>query len=208
MDIQLRDIQVKNLFSIEKMHIRSGEKILIQGPSGKGKTTLLHLMAGILKPDAGSVLIGEHDLYQMPDRVLSEFRLQRVGLIYQKFNLIDHLHARENMALTAPHKSPSQIQAVLEKLGLGNHSDRWVSLLSLGEQQRVAIGRLLLQEPKILLADEPTSSLDRENSEKVMTLLLQAAQDKTLLVVSHDERIQKHFDRVLNFTSLVKEISP
>lgn len=203
MRIELRHIHIPGLFRLPKLDIAAGEKVLIQGPSGKGKTTLLHLIGGILIPPEGEVRVDGKDLYKLSDRELSHFRRKKIGLIYQKLNLIEHLTGLENMQLISQEKNPSEAQALLKRLGLSDQAHRWVSSLSLGEQQRIAIGRVLLQKPDLLLADEPTSSLDHANTDQVMELLLEASRGKTLIVVSHDERIGKHFDRLLQLTDLI-----
>lgn len=200
MEVKVTQAQVPGLFTVRELHIRSGEKVLIQGPSGLGKTTLLHLIGGILRPSAGEVKVDGLSLYNLGDRELSQFRRHRIGLIYQKLNLIEHLSVRENLELL---KSNQDSAPLLRELGLEKAADRWASVLSLGEQQRVAVGRVLLQKPDLILADEPTSSLDRPNTETVMKLLVKAAAGKTLITVSHDERVEKYFDRVVNLKEIL-----
>lgn len=211
MEVKVTQAEVPGLFKLRTLTIASGEKVLIQGPSGLGKTTLLHLIGGILKPSSGEVRVGGQHLYDMGDGELSRFRREKIGIIYQKLNLIEHLSVRENLELLRKssgsngaagisHETTSQI---LSSLGLGEIADRWASVLSLGEQQRVAVGRVLLQKPELILADEPTSSLDRPNADKVMELLRRASQGKTLIAVSHDERVEKHFDRVLSLKEIL-----
>jgi ABC-type lipoprotein export system ATPase subunit len=200
MEVKVTQAHVPGLFTIRDLKVRSGEKVLIQGPSGLGKTTLLHLIGGILRPSSGEVKVDNIHLYDLDDRELSQFRRHRIGLIYQKLNLIEHLSVRENLELL---KSGQDSASLLKQLGLETSANKWASVLSLGEQQRVAVGRVLLQKPDLILADEPTSSLDRPNAETIMKLLVQAAQGKTLIAVSHDERVEKYFDRVIDLQDIL-----
>lgn len=200
-DIHLTNIEVslpngRTLFAIPHMSISHGSHILIKGQSGCGKTTFLHLLAGLFSPNQGSVKIGEQDLQEMNDNDLCHFRRQNLGVIFQKLNILDHLTVAENVFLV------SRNTDVLNKVQLSDRKDDRCSYLSLGEQQRVAVARVLAQAPPIILADEPTSSLDQTNSEFVMKALKESAQGKTLIVVSHDERIEKYFDRVIDFKEL------
>ncbi|AHI04745.1 glutamine-transport ATP-binding protein ABC transporter GlnQ [Bdellovibrio bacteriovorus W] len=178
------------------MSIVHGSHILIKGQSGCGKTTFLHLLAGLFSPSQGSVRIGEHDLSQMGDGELCHFRRESLGVIFQKLNILDHLTVEENIFLV------SKSTDVLKKVQLADRKKDRCSYLSLGEQQRVAVARVLAQAPPIVLADEPTSSLDQVNAEFVMKALKECAQGKTLIVVSHDERIEKYFDQVIDFKEL------
>lgn len=204
MNIELRDIHVPHLFSIPHWQVQSGEKILIQGPSGRGKTTLLHLIAGLLRPDRGEVRLDETSLNSLSDSALSDFRRHKVGLVFQKLNLIEHMTLLENLSLVSSPLDQDKINDLLTSIGLENKTHLWTSKLSLGEQQRVAVLRLLLQAPDLLLADEPTSSLDEDNADTVMDLLFKAAEGKTLIVVSHDKRLHKRFDRIIPIEELLR----
>lgn len=200
-DIHLVNIEVslpngRTLFAIPHMSIPQGSHILIKGQSGCGKTTFLHLLAGLFSPKVGQVKIGEQDLSQMSDNDLCHFRRKSLGVIFQKLNILDHLTVEENIFLV------SKDSDVLKKVQLADRKKDRCSYLSLGEQQRVAVARVLAQAPPIILADEPTSSLDQTNSEFVMKALKESAQGKTMIVVSHDERIEKYFDRVIDFKEL------
>jgi putative ABC transport system ATP-binding protein len=204
LDITLKDIQVKlpngsNLFKISHLHIPFGEHILIQGKSGQGKTTLLHLIAGLLNPNEGQVRIGSEILRDLDDNQRCEMRRNKMGVVFQKLNLLDHLTVSENILLTS-----KDMGDVLSTVGLSEKSDTRCSVLSLGEQQRVAVARILAQNIEIILADEPTSSLDAENAEFVIQALKKKAEGKTLIVVSHDERLTKHFHRVLKFSEVIR----
>ena len=210
MDIAVSNIVVsikpksRVLFSIASFYARSGESILIKGASGKGKTTFLHLLAGLFCPEAGEVRIGESYINRMDEESRCLFRRQHIGIVFQKLNLIDHLTPLENIELSV-RSDHSQEKAVesLKSVGLQGRESEKVSVLSLGEQQRVAIARVLAGDFGVVLADEPTSSLDEDNAMKVTELLLKASAGKTLVVVSHDHRIEKYFSRILDFEALI-----
>lgn len=214
-DLHLSKIRValpsgKTLFSIPELAIPFGSHILIQGESGKGKTTLLHLMAGLFSPDQGSVLVGEHRLDQLSEDDVCELRRSKIGVIFQKLNLVDHLTVEENVFLPLQGDDlTTRAHKALEHVNLRKpYTDR-CSVLSLGEQQRVAVARVIASEPQIILADEPTSSLDQKNRGLVMDALKKAANGRTLIVVSHDHRISEYFDRVLQFEEIIqKEQAP
>lgn len=192
------------LFSIRSFQANSGESILIKGASGKGKTTFLHLLAGLFLPDEGEVFVDNVKLSDMDEASRCIFRRTNIGIVFQKLNLIEHLTPIENIELSV-RKGKSNQRAVecLEVVGLQGREHDKVSCMSLGEQQRVAIARALVGDFKIILADEPTSSLDEKNAIAVTKLLLQASQNKTLIVVSHDHRIEQFYSRVLDFEELI-----
>ncbi len=202
MNIHLQNVSIQNLFKLNSLTVKTGEKILIQGPSGKGKTTLLHIIAGILPPNSGTVKFDSQNIYSLTDDEICTFRKNNIGLIYQQLNLVSHLSTKENIQLSKQ-ISPKEVNQLLELVNLPNKANQIASTLSLGEQQRVAIARVLAQGPQIVLADEPTSSLDKNNSENIMHLLLKSSDKKTLVVVSHDNRIEKYFNRIIQFEDLI-----
>ena len=193
------------LFKIASFYANSGEFILIKGASGKGKTTYLHLLAGLFCPDEGEVRIGESCINRLDEESRCLFRRQHIGIVFQKLNLIEHLTPLENIELSVrgKHAKEKALES-LEAVGLQGREDEKVSVLSLGEQQRVAIARVLAGNFGVVLADEPTSSLDEHNAIKVTELLLKASIGKTLIVVSHDHRIEKYFSRIIDFEELIK----
>lgn len=192
----------RQLFSIEHFTVPAGSKILIHGASGKGKTTLLHLMAGLLKPKTGCVKLGQHTLTDLSDDARAKVRREHVGFIFQKLNLIDHLTCEENVRLGHDVHNNAMHEA-LKKVGLYERRQELSVKLSLGEQQRVAVARVLASDASVILADEPTSSLDSHNADLVMDALLAAGTKSTLIVVSHDERLRKRFSKALHFEDLV-----
>lgn len=210
MDIALSKVIVKIgpeqrlLFSIPDLKIKSGEKVLIKGASGKGKTTFLHLLAGLFTPNEGYITIGETQIAKLNEEERSIFRRQHIGIVFQKLNLIEHLTAFENIELSLRdrHKLVRSSDA-LKAVGLAGREHDRVSVLSLGEQQRVAIARVLAGDSSIVFADEPTSSLDEKNAFEVTELLMRACEGKTLIVVSHDHRIEKYFSKVKDFEELI-----
>jgi ABC-type lipoprotein export system ATPase subunit len=206
MDIRLSAVKVRlppddrPLFHIPALEIPHGSKVLIHGPSGKGKTTLLHLMAGLFLPSEGYVYVGEHNLKSLSDEQRCRLRRQHFGMVFQKLNLIDHLTALENVLLTLSAQSgPAAAGEALRQVGLETYASHRTAVLSLGEQQRVAVARVIAARPSILLADEPTSSLDAVNARAVLEALWGVPGNPTMIVVSHDERIRTRFDRVIAF---------
>ncbi len=183
------------------LKIGQGDFISIIGPSGSGKSTLLHLLSGLDRPTSGSLTYDGKDIYSFHDKELSAFRRRRIGFIFQQFNLLPVLTARENiiMPILLDKKQPEE--TYLDQLtGLLGIQERLAHLpheLSGGQQQRVAIARALAAQPDIIFADEPTGNLDSKSGSEVMELLknVQRKMDKTLVVITHDSRIAKMADR-------------
>jgi putative ABC transport system ATP-binding protein len=182
-----------------------GEVTLVMGPSGSGKTTLLSLIGGILRPTSGRIVIAGADITALSRRELARVRRERVGFVFQTFNLLDALSARENVEIAlnvAGVRGPNaagRARALLVEAGLGDRLDFHARDLSGGERQRVAIARALANEPRLLLADEPTANLDSDHGREVMELLRELTKRKgnAAVVVSHDERLRSVADRVL-----------
>ena len=193
--------------SIEVLHgiglnIHRGEKVFLCGPSGAGKTTLLYTLAGLEHPEKGSVHIDGTDLYALGRREQARFRNQRIGYVFQNYHLLPELTALENVAvpgaISGRDTTALAIKA-LERVGLSDRTDHLPAELSGGEQQRVAIARAIVNEPKVLFADEPTGNLDSNNSAEIMAILLDLASEHgvTLVVVTHDQNLAKVGDRTL-----------
>lgn len=179
------------------LEVPSGQLLAVMGASGSGKSTLLHLMAGLTNPDSGRILINGQDITPLSDRQLTLFRRRHIGLVFQAFNLVPTLTARQNVALPLMLEGKSlastngKVEGLLEMLGLAQRADHRPDLMSGGEQQRVAIGRALVSDPAIILADEPTGNLDSANSHSVCQLLagLCQQQGKTIVMVTHEPSV-------------------
>lgn len=209
MDIQVKDIsktygtggnQVIAL-NHASMTIHAGDFISIMGPSGSGKSTLLHLVSGLDKPSSGSVQYGDTDIHRGNDKELSMFRRQKIGFIFQQFNLLPVLTARENiiMPLLLDKKQPNEsyLKQLAELLGVEERLTHLPHELSGGQQQRVAIARALIAQPDIIFADEPTGNLDSKSGSEVMKMLCDIRETfgKTLVIITHDSRIAEMADR-------------
>ena len=183
--------------------IAPGDFISIIGPSGSGKSTLLHLLSGLDHPTSGSLTYDGQEIYTLPDKELSAFRRRQMGFIFQQFNLLPVLTARENilMPLLLDKKQPDEgyLNQLAELLGLRERLDHLPHELSGGQQQRVAIARALIARPEVIFADEPTGNLDSKSGGEVMDMLksIRDRMGKTLVVITHDNRIAAAADRQL-----------
>lgn len=186
------------------LQIQRGHIHLLMGPSGSGKTTLLSILAGILAPTSGQVVVLGQEIRQLSKAALAKFRLQNIGFVFQSFNLFPALTALENVEIALNlkgikgQKAKEQAAALLEAVGLGDRLDFVPANLSGGQKQRVAIARALAGEPKIIFADEPTASLDSQNGQQVIKILYKLAKQNgcTVLIVTHDPRITAIADRI------------
>ncbi|OLF54385.1 ABC transporter ATP-binding protein [Pseudomonas chlororaphis] len=183
------------------LHLEQGSSLALMGESGSGKSTLLHLIAGLDKVDRGSICIGGQQLERMSEHQLANWRRTEVGLVFQQFNLIGSLRVEDNLGFQAKlaGRFDSRWQAQLvERLGLGELLRRYPEQLSGGQQQRVALGRALAAKPRLLLADEPTGSLDEATSDEVLQLLLEllAETPTSLLMVTHSQRVASRLGRI------------
>ncbi|MGH1338771.1 MAG: ABC transporter ATP-binding protein [Aureispira sp.] len=188
-------------FEFPDLHCEQGSHWLILGQSGCGKTTLLHLLGGLMPPVSGSIRIQDQDLARLQGEALDQFRGQNIGIIFQQSHLIKALTVEDNL-LTAQYlagttQDRTKVRNLLERLNLGDKLQSKPQNLSLGEQQRVAIARALVNDPVLILADEPTSSLDDDNCQEVVNLLLEQskAYNATLLIVTHDGRLKALFEQ-------------
>jgi putative ABC transport system ATP-binding protein len=187
------------------LRLRPGEFVALMGPSGCGKSTLLHLLGGLDRPDTGEIFLDDQRVDRLSERRWAVLRRSRVGFVFQSFNLLPHLSVADNIelpALMAGHsvqQAQSRCQALLTQLNLSDKAHRPPSKLSGGQQQRVALARALVNEPAVLLADEPTGNLDSSSADEVMAQLAQFhAAGQTIFLVTHDPRIASAADRVLH----------
>jgi len=187
------------------LEIEQGQYVLIKGPSGGGKSTLLSLLAGLDRPTSGDVILDGRRLASLSENELSALRRQKVGMIYQFFNLLPNLTALENVALPLRLSGTPEWFAVrhaaylLERVGLAERADHLPGQMSGGEQQRVAIARALANEPKVLMGDEPTANLDSRTTRDIRSLILELNRDlgQTCVIVTHDSALVEDADRVL-----------
>jgi len=186
--------------------VSQGELVLLIGPSGSGKTTLLNLLAALDRPDNGEILVDGLDVTGLSRSAAAGYRDERVGMIFQSYNLLPQLTALENILLPMiPRRQPNRRRALelLETVGLGDRGRHRPSELSGGEQQRVAIARALINDPSLILADEPIGNLDDENARKIIALLSDACRQrgKTMFLVTHDREMVGPADRVFEVRS-------
>ncbi|MAE65323.1 MAG: ABC transporter ATP-binding protein [Phycisphaeraceae bacterium] len=199
---------------IDRLAVDSGTTVVVVGPSGSGKTTLLNLMAGIFLPDAGRIVVGGTSVSDRSDAARRRFRIRQVGMVFQEFELLEHLTVRENVllpfyinrALRITADVEASAQRLAQSLGIEPLLRRRPRALSQGERQRVAIARALITEPAVLLADEPTGNLDPRNTQVILDLLLAEARrlSATLFMVTHDHALLSSFDRVIDFADLME----
>ena len=183
-------------FSLSK-----GEQALILGQSGCGKTTLLHLLSGLLQPNSGNVDVENENISKMSGATLDNFRGANIGIVFQTPHFIEALTVKENLTLTqtlaGKSKNVDKVKSLLADLGVESKLNSKLNALSVGEKQRVSIARALVNSPALILADEPTSALDDENCDAVLKLVREQAKkhNSTLLIVTHDNRLKDQFDK-------------
>lgn len=196
------DTEVRALDNVS-FTVPKGQFVAIIGPSGSGKSTLLHIMGGVDTPTSGHVFVDGTDITQLDETALAIFRRRQIGLIYQFYNLIPILTVEENMTLPllldGKKADKAHYDNLVEKLGLENRLSHLPSELSGSQQQRVSIGRALMNNPAILLADEPTGNLDSKNSKEIIELLRRFNKElnQTVIIITHDERIALSADRII-----------
>ncbi len=210
-DLEFRYREGDFALRIPELAVGRGERVAVIGPSGSGKTTLLHLIAGIATPADGCVETGGVDVTALDDAARRDFRIHRIGLVFQEFELLEYLSVLDNVLL--PYRiNPSlrldagvrrRATALAERVGIGDKLDRLATRLSHGEKQRAAVCRALVTEPELVLADEPTGNLDPGNKGRVLDILFDDADERgtTLLTVTHDRDLLDRFGRVIDFKS-------
>jgi putative ABC transport system ATP-binding protein len=213
--IEMKDVRLSlgtgaarvNILQGVSVSVQPGEAIGLVGPSGSGKSTLLMTMAGLERPDSGSITIDGHALDAMSEDQLARFRGARIGIVFQSFHLIPTMTALENVAvpleLAGARDAFERAAAELRGVGLGERLSHYPAQLSGGEQQRVAVARALAPNPTILVADEPTGNLDEENGNAIIALLFDAKRRRssTLILVTHDTALARRCDRMIRLRS-------
>ena len=187
-------------FDFPDIKLKRGENLLIIGNSGIGKTTLLHLLAGLLKLNSGSIELFGKELRKLSSYQLDRFRKNNIGIIFQRPHFVNSLTVKENLQLAqyiADKKDNNRIESILKNLNILDKSNKITNQLSQGEKQRASIALAIVNSPKLILADEPTSSLDDSNCSNVIKLLKKQATEfgAQLIVITHDSRLKKHFKK-------------
>ncbi len=190
------------ILDVPKFEVGSGEQLALIGPSGCGKTTLLHIIAGITKPDSGKVELDGVEITKYPEAGRDRIRADKLGYVFQTFNLLPGFSALENVLLgmTFARKkySLARAKSLLERVGLAHRANNKPSAMSVGEQQRVAVARALANSPSLLLADEPTANVDPSNQSQIVSLIRNTCQDEniSLVMVTHSMEVADQFNRV------------
>ena len=187
-------------FKFQNIDLKSNENLLIIGNSGVGKTTLMHLLAGLLKSNSGSIKLFDQELSQLSSHQLDRFRKNNIGIVFQRSHFVNSLTVKENLQLAqyiANKNDNNRIESILKNLNIFDKSNKKTNQLSQGEKQRASIALAIVNSPKLILADEPTSSLDDTNCSKVIKLLKKQATDfgAQLIVITHDSRLKEHFKK-------------
>jgi len=202
--------QETDVLHIKHLHIAYGEHVSLTGPSGCGKSTLLHLLGGVMEPTSGEVIVHNEHLERLSMKEKDAFRANHIGFIFQDFHLIPSLTASENIKVALPKRSQQRerIPKWFERIGLEDKQTNYPHELSRGQQQRVAFIRALIHGPKLVLADEPTGSLDVQTAKGMMTLLLDICKEDniTLLCVTHDLTLASAFPRTIAMETLNQEM--
>ena len=195
--------QVQALSSVT-FSVAEGEYVAIMGESGSGKTTLLNILGGLDKATGGSVCYDDTDITKLADTALADFRLNKIGFVFQFYDLIPELTAKENILLPSKlaKKGKTDISDTVKKLGVENLLGRYPAQLSGGQQQRVAIARALVNDPSVLLCDEPTGNLDVSTGNDVLSLLINLNRNdkRTIVIVTHDNQLAEKCDRIIRIS--------
>lgn len=200
------------VLNVASFSLAAGEQAVLVGSSGGGKTTLLNIVAGITAADSGQVLVDKTDLTKLPEAARDRFRAQRIGYVFQTFNLLQAFTALENvllgMSFGGRHANRSAAIELLKRVGLGHRLHHRPAHMSVGEQQRTSVARALVNTPKLLLADEPTANVDAANQQTILDLLRTSCRENgvTLLLVTHAPEVSSQFDRVEKLADFNKPI--
>jgi putative ABC transport system ATP-binding protein len=196
------------ILDVPRFEVSAGEQVVIRGRSGGGKTTLLNAIAGLATVDAGRIIIQDTDVTRLPEVARDRFRARHIGFVFHTFNLLAGFTALENvllgMTFTGRPRDPKYAAELLERVGLAHRQTHKPNALSVGEQQRVAVARALVNRPVLLLADEPTANIDPSHQQQVIDLLREAclSENVAMLLVTHDEEVARQFDRVEHLETL------
>ena len=216
--IQITDLEFQYdggefCLQLPQLTVDAGQKVALIGPSGTGKTTVLHLLAGIRTPLAGQIQVADAPIHELSDSDRRRFRIAHIGFIFQDFELLEYLNVLDNIlhpyrlnpALKLDGQVKQRATELAEQIGIADKLKRSVKALSQGERQRVAICRALLPQPKVLLADEATGNLDPANKQRILDILCRYVDDyqATLLAVTHDYELLDRFDQVIDLTTVI-----
>jgi putative ABC transport system ATP-binding protein len=195
------------VLDVPRFTLEAGEQIALRGGSGSGKTTFLHLIAGVLAADAGEIRLGEADMAALAESARDRLRAATIGYVFQTFNLLQGYSCLENVELGMAFGGRAErgrAEALLRRVGLGDRLGHRPSQLSTGQQQRVAVARALANRPRLMLADEPTGNLDARNAREALALIRETCREEgaALLLVSHDEAVLAQFERAQDFATL------
>jgi len=190
--------------SFPDIEVSAGESLLINGDSGCGKTTFLHLLAGLRRPSSGTVSIDGQSTSALSAQALDQFRGQHIGIVFQQAYFIESLKMIDNLAISPYSLHQEKLNAVTTRLGIHELMSRYPHALSVGQQQRASIARAVMNTPKLILADEPTSALDNKNCKQVIELLLEEAKanDAALIIVTHDDRLRSEVSNSIEMQPL------
>ena len=201
------------ILDIPRLELSAGEQVVIRGQSGGGKTTLLNVIAGLSTPDEGKIVIQNTDVTRLHEAARDRFRARHIGFVFQTFNLLAGFTALENvllgMTFTGQRNDSSRARQLLERVGLGHRLSHKPAALSVGEQQRVAVARALVNRPVLLLADEPTANIDPTHQQDVIDLLREVckAENVAMLLVTHSPEVSAQFDRIEHLEQINRVIS-
>jgi ABC-type lipoprotein export system ATPase subunit len=201
------------ILDVPAFSVGKGEQIALVGQSGGGKTTLLHIIAGITRPDSGTVEINGRDIAKLPEVGRDRFRAENIGYVFQTFNLLPGFSALENvllgMSFGGGKADRARAKQLLERVGLGARESHKPAMLSVGEQQRVSVARALANKPKLLLADEPTASVDAAHQKQIIDLIRDTCREQqvALVLVTHSPTLAEQFDRVERLEQLNRAVA-
>jgi putative ABC transport system ATP-binding protein len=196
------------ILNVPRLQVEAGEQVVIRGQSGGGKTTLLNVISGLTTADSGRVVVGSTDITRLPEAARDRFRARHIGFVFQTFNLLAGFSALENvllgMTFTGQRNEPRRAEELLKRVGVGHRLSHKPAALSVGEQQRVAVARALVNRPRLLLADEPTANVDPAHQQQVIDLLREVCRDENvaMLLVTHSDEVAQQFDRVEHLDQL------